>query len=311
MALTFYADESETEGHPSFVLAGFLARAEQWALFSDDWKAVLDEPPAIPAFHMADCWHNGTSRLLPKLLDVIKTHHILGFAVSLDKKEFDNVIVGKIAKEADNLYVSALNFIISFVIKWQIDNGINERVDFVFDEKNELSGKIQQDYKKVLPMLDERIASRLLSIPDFLKDDKVRPLQAADVLAWSIRRRDIFQEDEASEKGLFVVRVQREVPILLARFTHDNFADLLDYINLDAIKTGKPTPYQAKALNDNLDLIIHVWNTVRIEKSAPGELIPMSAFPATQMGRFRLLRKCPLCDTPHLHKRKGGECLGE
>jgi hypothetical protein len=54
MTLKAFIDESG-KGDPSiFVMAGFIARAEEWAKFNDDWNAILEKPPTLEYFHMAD-----------------------------------------------------------------------------------------------------------------------------------------------------------------------------------------------------------------------------------------------------------------
>ena len=48
MVLRAYIDESEhqaSEGPPVFVMGGFIAPAESWAKFSDEWQEVLDMRP--------------------------------------------------------------------------------------------------------------------------------------------------------------------------------------------------------------------------------------------------------------------------
>jgi hypothetical protein len=53
LVLRAYIDDSHTV-QTAFVLAGYIATAENWAAFSDDWQEVLDMPPRLERFKMAD-----------------------------------------------------------------------------------------------------------------------------------------------------------------------------------------------------------------------------------------------------------------
>jgi hypothetical protein len=49
---TAYIDDSHTT-QSAFVLAGYVATAENWTLFSDEWQAILDMQPALSRFKMS------------------------------------------------------------------------------------------------------------------------------------------------------------------------------------------------------------------------------------------------------------------
>src|SRR5215208_2476822 len=55
MVLQAYIDDSGSEPtDPLFVLGGFVSQAADWAVFSDEWKAVLDIPPTLEYFKMSE-----------------------------------------------------------------------------------------------------------------------------------------------------------------------------------------------------------------------------------------------------------------
>jgi hypothetical protein len=56
--LQAYADESWTHKGPKvFVIGGFIAPAEIWARFSDEWQRVLDMKPRIDYFKNDEAVH--------------------------------------------------------------------------------------------------------------------------------------------------------------------------------------------------------------------------------------------------------------
>jgi hypothetical protein len=52
LMLQAYIDDSRSDDPPVFALGGFIAPAEKWASFSDEWQQFLDMPPAIKYFKM-------------------------------------------------------------------------------------------------------------------------------------------------------------------------------------------------------------------------------------------------------------------
>jgi hypothetical protein len=51
-----YVDESEDD--TVFVLAGFVAPAEEWTKFSDVWQAALDAKPRVRLLKTSDAMHS-------------------------------------------------------------------------------------------------------------------------------------------------------------------------------------------------------------------------------------------------------------
>ena len=47
-----FIDDSRSEDGRFFVLAGFIATAEKWATFSDQWQELLDMHPRLARFKM-------------------------------------------------------------------------------------------------------------------------------------------------------------------------------------------------------------------------------------------------------------------
>jgi hypothetical protein len=47
-------DSGSEPQSPIFILGGFIAPADQWARFSAEWKAALDEPPGIAYFKLTE-----------------------------------------------------------------------------------------------------------------------------------------------------------------------------------------------------------------------------------------------------------------
>jgi Protein of unknown function (DUF3800) len=50
----FFDDSGNEPSSPLFVLAGLITTHEQWAKFSNEWQAILDGPPRLDYFKMAE-----------------------------------------------------------------------------------------------------------------------------------------------------------------------------------------------------------------------------------------------------------------
>ena len=55
MVLQAYVDESGSENeHPALIMSGYIASAEKWAAFSDEWDSALRMKPSLESFKMND-----------------------------------------------------------------------------------------------------------------------------------------------------------------------------------------------------------------------------------------------------------------
>jgi hypothetical protein len=202
-----YVDESESDG--VFVMAGFVAPAEEWAKFSDAWDAALAAPPkATGLFKAREVMRKRPSgafwgmrdeqrnEKLETLYSVIDAHasYCVYSIVHLEPLHRLCAAYG-FRKQAADPYYHALSEIIIGVAKIQVTQGtpLDEKVDWVFDEhKNE--SRVNEIWGAVIHDAPDPAVKRMLAgTPIFRKDDNVRPLQAADLEAWWMRRRGLEQ----------------------------------------------------------------------------------------------------------------------
>jgi hypothetical protein len=200
---TFVDESYDQDGW--FVAAGYVAAADDWAAFSRDWQALLprfglfDVETGEYYFHMAEMNEtNGRMSRVPAFGRVIERH--VDFMLSL------RFYIPDIPKAQRRLYVPGWNvnhfppMSEIYRIGWNQMLAVfaNERarfadaiptdveVDFTFDEysaaKKFLSawGEKERGY----PLL----SSLYKRAPRFENDRRCLPLQAADMLAWRIRR---------------------------------------------------------------------------------------------------------------------------
>jgi len=198
-----YVDDSGSDGlRIPYVLAGFILPAEKWEAFSDHWHSQLERSPRIEYFKMSEAYErNGQflgiqpeirDRKIRDLLEVIDCHKPIGICSYMRWSDFRNELEPHMDGQMKNPYHYLFPLIFDAIEKYQRKTGIfPEATDVDFDDQGSAGQFALETYPRV-KLLSERetpeIARMMGRIPMMLNDKKVLPLQAADMLAWNIRR---------------------------------------------------------------------------------------------------------------------------
>lgn len=202
MVLQAYIDES-VDPDGTFVLAGYVASAEQWAAFSAAWEALLPHCPLSRRgnrrFKMVEMAQTSERMAwVPVFRDVIHDHvqmsiscivnrHIIDRAIS--RVSVDNVVID--SRKFRHPYYIAYRGLMDNFHSLRITNPdmvpLGEVVDFYFDDASEK--------KIVLAAWDDYMTGRVPTqrdmygrTPRFEDDEQFLPLQAADFWAWWLRK---------------------------------------------------------------------------------------------------------------------------
>lgn len=313
-----YIDDSGKNDPPVFVLAGFIAKPDQWIAFSDRWNAALAKPPAMAYFKMVEARRKrgefkGLSaqdrddRLLELAL-IIKEHAMLGISVSIPHAAYEKVYTGKMMPWFDTPYNLAFFLVMAAAQKYLSALGNNDEIEFIFDRSLEYEKHLAKSFPTVLAGMPAEIAARFSTNPAFIDDKLAVPLQAADLLAWHIRR---SWRDE--EEGLRKLSVAGPVLADILGVNEVWFEHDLRYL----FETGKKKiesmntlmPYEAAAINESYDLLASYANAKAMGLADPFTTTPLASFPAIGMEKYLLVSSCAHCDISHLHKRAGNVCL--
>ena len=215
-----YVDDSGSDGtRTPFVLAGYILPSEKWAAFSDEWQSELLRQPKIDYFKMREAAHRidefeGMSVefrdcKVKDLLAIIRRHDLDGIYTVLDWKDYRELlepILPSGMKEGIRTVYSTLFFnILETVVFYQKRKQIGpETVDLDFDEQGEAGEWAQMFYPSVKATAGPDIQAIIGRTPTMLDDKKVVALQAADLLAWSLRREfDSGDPDQKSYHWLY------------------------------------------------------------------------------------------------------------
>jgi hypothetical protein len=250
--LQAYVDDSG-RGQRVFVLAGFIASPATWAVFSDEWAAVLATEPHIDYFKMMeahnfkkqfDGWESRQrDKKISDLYDVIQKHELIGIRLCINMDEYDSLFAS-IEHDAPHyfyVYVLAVSNIVSMLARYQKDIGLHEKVDFIFDHQPGQSGKIIDVWDFFKEIATDDTKDMLGSLPEFKDDKDTMPLQAADLHAWWARRRQL--EKVNGEPRLdWPCRPMRDLQCLALEFTRAQLEQARDMI-MERIKASIPSTY--------------------------------------------------------------------
>ena len=316
-ALKVYSDESGKGDPRTFVMAGFIGRAEQWSVFEEDWRIGLAIPPAIDHFHMRDAFAAGEFERIAFMASVLRKYKFPALAVTFHTPDFNAIIRGRISRRYDTPYflsLALLNFLslallMELAVQWQVDHGLCEPMDFIFDEQlvesDHLQSVWEDTYTNMSPAVRERFGQR----PIHMDDTKTIPLQAADMLAWALRRISDDSKPHLETESLLTA-LFAGISITQDIWTIEKMVSFMTYHKRQNSRLGRMTDHEFSRVKQNLDMFLDGFNRYSIKKAMAGETIPLAAIQAKGTGRFRLVDSCPSVGTPHLHRRSEDECLG-
>jgi hypothetical protein len=220
--LKAHVDDSSSEQEDKLlVLAGYVHSADVWAQFSDDWQAILATSPSIEYFKMREAenlsgqflgWEPiAKNAKVHALADVIDKHAPWSIECSVSRRDYENIARPVRPYDLRFPYFDAFYALITKLAQWHSQLGLTVPVDFVFDEQGEIGAEAVIWYEHIKSMQPPNIRALLGSTPVFKDDKQVLPLQAADMLAWHIRRRK-----EARNRNEYRPVIEKLFPLLHA-----------------------------------------------------------------------------------------------
>lgn len=197
--LRAFIDDSGSGGDsPWFVLAGYVGTAESWDTFDSPWRAVLDGPPKLTYFKSSEAeslrpdgqWAGVTqvdrNQCIDSLIGVISKHALRSIYVRLRQSDYDEVIKPYVPPMWRNAYYFLFVGFLVAGVSTEKYGGVGRHVEFFFDSNQEVEKPSRKLYGQIAALPE--FAGMIEDIQ--YKDEKILlPLQAADLLAWQVRRR--------------------------------------------------------------------------------------------------------------------------
>jgi hypothetical protein len=192
-------DDSGTDLQgPVVVLAGVAIESDTLTEFSRAWELALAEHPKIKYLKMSEAgdfrgefkdWEAGdrNAKLL-RLAEALRPYAVLGYGAGLTMPDYQAVI-GKLRLRRVNPYIVLFHQVVYGLGRELVDDPCCASIRFVFDEQGKPGKRAAKALKAIWHCVPEEIRLLIPEDPEF-KDEKIfLPLQAADLMAWCIRRR--------------------------------------------------------------------------------------------------------------------------
>jgi hypothetical protein len=194
MPLAFIDDSGSGGDSPYYILAGYSASEATWAAFWPDWQAALDVAPKLQYFKMSEAeslkgQFSGFSserrtERVNRFIDVIQAHDLQEASIAVSAQACRDTFYPVMHKSHASPYYLAFIGMVSALAGINRYSGSPELTDFIFDEQDGMENKALRMYVAVKTHFPERQFGRVA----FRSDRQMIALQAADLVAWQIRR---------------------------------------------------------------------------------------------------------------------------
>jgi hypothetical protein len=196
--LKAFIDDSGSGGDsPWYVLVGYMGNVEGWDGFDARWNGVLHQEPCISYFKSSEAerlrpdgqWA-GISKerrdaKIDALIDVIGRCARRAICARMRQNDYNAIIKGNIPPMWDSPYYILFTLLIGAAINIERLDGDSESVTFVFDSDQRHEKKRDLIVPPLMCM--ESTYESLVNVVH-CDEQKCPPLQAADLIAWQIRR---------------------------------------------------------------------------------------------------------------------------
>lgn len=195
-----FADDSTSQlGGKRLFLAAYVNTVPQWEKFSDEWDAALKEHPAIEYAKMSEAeslrgqfrgWDPiERDRKIMRLANVVQASMPWSFHTSVDTADCARIMGPAAPLGLARPYMLCFQALIIQVAQSHFRfGGANLPIDFIFDDQGGIGEEAALFYDWIKGTTPPEVRAVMGARPIFRDDKAVVPLQAADLLAWHVRR---------------------------------------------------------------------------------------------------------------------------
>ena len=201
MAFGCYLDESGTDDlSVKTVVGGLLLNRNNFILFDDDWKQLMKEMNIKHPIHMKDFGQHGklgylsySDRyyLFASIAGIINKYKIYSIAGVINQQQYNNIL--KLKKKEFSPYGFCFLLCVYINHKEAINNNRWHNIAYLMAAVSEHSGQIKEVHEAIKKGQENNILELNVGSLAFDSPKKVTALQAADVIAWGVRKQ-LLQE---------------------------------------------------------------------------------------------------------------------
>lgn len=198
-------DSGSDKGDRRLFMAGFVSTAENWTLFSDAWAAELRAGRPINYLKMREAnsrdgefsgWTQGDVReKLARLKALVDYYSPMSFHNSMSRSADWEAFKAIAPRGLGNPHFSCTFGIVSSVSRFVASQNHSCKIEFIFDTQVEIEDEVDLFFDYMMESIPEESRALIARKPRYEDDRTFAPLQAADMLAWNLRRR---HEDHGS-----------------------------------------------------------------------------------------------------------------
>jgi hypothetical protein len=198
-AVTLYLDDSGSEddpGTPNVILGGVLMEFSHFEHFEDAWDRMLDQHGIVPPLHMAEFGPSGRfsgmsaccrHELFLEVAELINSHKLFSIAAKMTNAEYKAILSKTIGRKF-SVYGLCFNLAVMMNHKLAEANSYAGKIPFMMDAGHPDAEHVRQAHAFMLKEFQRDMFLHLGGL-DFEDDRDFGVLQAADVIAWGVRRR--------------------------------------------------------------------------------------------------------------------------
>ncbi|RVU08274.1 hypothetical protein EOS93_24770 [Rhizobium sp. RMa-01] len=213
MVLKMYVDDSGLFHEPVSCLGGWIADAETWRRFNEDWKKELQIEPRLDYFKLreAKAGRGQFSRIsieekdqrIKRFMQIIADHRLIYGTILISPKVFRDRYL-QAGHQPPSIYLALLYMLVTETLSYTASKGKIDPIEFVFDEQGGQMRQILEAWTEFRSCCPPEVSNRIPESPVFVTDQEALPLQAADALVWYQRRSAIRSlNGEAVEESPF------------------------------------------------------------------------------------------------------------
>jgi hypothetical protein len=193
------ADDSASDvGDRRLFLAGFMNSAEKWRLFCDAWDDELKAGRPISYLRMTEAnsfrgqfrgWTKAQrDEKLRGFARVARHFKPISFHVSISRAQNSNVLTPTAPRGVANPHFLCCFAIAAMLSRYIFSQDASLPVEFIFDQQNGVDDDMGLFFDYMKANLPQEAANLISNKPIFRDDKQWFPLQAADMLAWHLRK---------------------------------------------------------------------------------------------------------------------------
>ncbi len=217
----FIDDSGSDAQSPFMLLAALVAKKEAWDQFSLDWQAAIDADKPIDYFKsseaatLTECFAGFTRKEAEAktnvLTDIALKRIHYGLLTTILWCDFTRIMKPHRPKPQGTKryflkhpYFACFHHIINNVGQAQINLRLKGKVDFMFDEQGKEGLRCKRLFDELKPDMPEPLRA-LFGEVYFGNDKTVLPLQAADLIAWQNRNKNLAPHKQSTHSYTKIV----------------------------------------------------------------------------------------------------------